>query len=868
MSNPRERVRPEGAGPRRTEIRRVVVRVRGSVQGVGFRPFVHRLATELKLSGWVLNGPSGVVTEAEGPREALEGFVLRLEKEKPPAACIHGVEFSFLEPVGYGGFTIRESSEGGGAPGGGAPGGGAQGGGAQGGGAPGGGAQGCGPTVPVVPDLATCGDCLREVMDPHDRRYRYPFANCTNCGPRYSIVTGLPYDRERTTMAGFRMCPECRREYGDPGDRRFHAQPIACPACGPRLALWDASGRTAASGDDALRLAMEHLKRGAAVAVKGLGGFQLVVDARNEEAVRGLRQRKLRDEKPFALMYPAPADVMADCEVAPLEERLLRSPECPIVLLRRRSGGGHPGAGRIAPSVAPGNPSLGVMLPYTPLHHLLMGGLGFPVVATSGNLSDEPMVTDEKEVRARLGAVVPWFLVHDRPIARPVDDSVARVVAGREQVLRRARGYAPAPVFTAAGAEAAFPDGVLAAGAHLKNAAAISVGGAAVISQHIGDLDTPRALEQYRATIASLSFLYRFAPSRVACDLHPDYASSRYARSLGVPVTEVQHHLAHVLSLGAENQLDPPFLGVAWDGTGMGPDGTVWGGEFIAVTADGWRRMAHLRTFPLPGGEAAVKEPRRSALGMLYAVRGDAAFGPAGRAVTARFQGQELGIIRTMLANSVNSPVTSSAGRLFDGFSSLVGLSQKAAFEGAPAMALEYAATGFPDEDAYPFAVTGGEPMVVDWEPSLLAAMKDLESVVPTGVIAARFHNMLARAVAEVARRTGIKRVGLTGGCFQNRYLTERAIAELEGAGCAVFIHQRVPPNDGGIALGQLQAVAQPGLARPEGARPRRSGDRRARPSPSGGADARAVSQDNRPGGNRPASAKAVSPDRRPGSNG
>jgi len=775
---------------------RVAIRVRGSVQGVGFRPFVHRLATELKLSGWVLNGPSGVVVEAEGPREELEKLVLRLEHEKPPAARIHGVEFSFLEPTGYAGFAIRESTETG------------------------------GPTVPIVPDLATCPDCLREVMDPGDRRHRYPFANCTNCGPRYSIVTGLPYDRERTTMAGFSLCPDCRREYGDPADRRFHAQPIACPACGPRLALWDPTGRVAASGDDALRLAMEHLKRGSVVAVKGLGGFQLVVDARNEEAVRELRRRKLREEKPFAVMYPSLEGVRADCEVAPLEERLLRSPECPIVLLRRRPGRGRPSGAGIAPSVAPGNPSLGVMLPYTPLHHLLLAGLGFPVVATSGNLSDEPMATDEREALARLGGVASWFLVHDRPIARPVDDSVARIVCGREQVLRRARGYAPAPVFLAGapgeagGTGAPAPDGVLAAGAHLKNSAAISVGGAAVISQHIGDLDTPRALEQYRATISSLSALYRFTPSRVVCDLHPDYASTRYANSLGVPVTAVQHHLAHVLALAAENRLAPPVLGVAWDGTGLGPDGTVWGGEFITLTGSGWRRVAHLRAFPLPGGEAAVKEPRRSALGLLYAVRGDAvfeggAFGPAGRAVMGRFQGQELGIIRTMLANSVNSPVTSSAGRLFDGFSSLAGLAQTAAFEGAPAMALEHAAAGFPDEDAYPFAIAGKDPMVVDWEPALKAAMKDLEAVAPAGVVAARFHNMLARAIAEVARRTGIQRVGLTGGCFQSRYLTERATAELEGAGCAVFIHQRVPPNDGGIALGQLYAAAQPGLSRP-----------------------------------------------------
>jgi hydrogenase maturation protein HypF len=783
------------------------------VQGVGFRPFVHRLAHGLGLSGWVLNGPAGVVIEAEGPREKLEEFLVRLERERPPAAAIHGLEFSFLEPAGFEGFLIRESAGDGEA------------------------------TVPVVPDLATCPECLREVMDPADRRYRYPFANCTNCGPRYSIVTGLPYDRERTTMAGFRMCADCRREYGDPADRRFHAQPIACPACGPRLALWSPAGRVAASGEDALRLCLEHIRRGAVVAVKGLGGFQLVVDARNEQAVRELRRLKLREEKPFALMFPDLPAVRAECGISPLEERLLASVERPIVLLRRRPGTGGPGA--LAPSVAPGNPSLGVMLPYTPLHHLLLGGLGFAVVATSGNLSDEPMAVDETDALKRLGAVASWFLVHDRPIARPVDDSVARVVDGREQVLRRARGYAPAPVY----AGRPLPDGVFAAGAHLKSAVAISVGGAAVVSQHIGDLDTPPALAQYRSTVASLSSLYSFTPRRAVADMHPDYASSVYARSLGVEVTGVQHHLAHVLALMAENRLEPPFLGVAWDGTGLGPDGTVWGGEFIAVHPDGWRRIAHLRTFPLPGGDVVALEPRRSALGAMYEALGEGAFGPAGKPVTERFGGQELGIIRTMLANSVNTPRASSAGRLFDAFSCLSGLGDKAAFEGAPAMALEYASAGFPGEPAYPFRLGGGDPLVVDWEPALRAALADLEAAAPAGVVGARFHGMLASAVSAVAVRVGIPRVGLSGGCFQSRLLTEGVSALLGAAGFTVFTAQRVPPNDGGIALGQLYAAANPALARPA----------------TGGPDAGAVSPGHGPGGNGAASGKSASQDRGPG---
>ncbi len=748
-----------------THNERVRAVVRGAVQGVGFRPFVYRLARELRLSGWVRNDGRGVFIEAEGVGTGLRDFLVRLEREKPPRAIIQSLEFSFLDAVGYAGFVIRES-EGGGAR-----------------------------SAFIMPDIAPCAQCLHEIFQPGNRRYRYPFTNCTNCGPRFTLIEDLPYDRPRTSMKAFKMCALCQREYDDPADRRFHAQPNACPSCGPHLELWDAAGNVLAAHDDALHHAAEEVRSGRILALKGLGGFQLIADARSELVVRRLRKRKHRAEKPFALLYPSLDLVRRDCHMSQLEERLLLSPEAPIVLL-------HGWSPPLAPSVAPGNPTLGVMLPSTPLHHLFMRDLGFPVVCTSGNLSDEPICIDEHDALARLEGVADYFLVHNRPIVRPMDDSVVRVVRGREMVLRRARGYAPLPVHLKSNTPP-----VLALGAHLKNAVAISVGREAFLSQHIGDLETSEAHAAFRKTAADLPRLYDASPEVVACDLHPDYLSTKYAAQLaselGVPVHAVQHHWAHVLSCMAENEVEYPALGVAWDGTGYGTDGTIWGGEFLLAREDGFTRVAHLRQFRLPGGEAAIREPRRAALGALYEIFGAKAFSFTDLAPVRDFQESELGVIRQMLTKEFQTPITSSAGRLFDAVAALTGLRQQSTFEGQSAMELEFAIHCCVGE-SYEVDLKSTAPVIVDWQPMFEEIVNDLRRQVAPGVIAAKFHNAMVEAILLVARHVGLTRVVLSGGCFQNRYLTERTVQRLIEAGFRPYWHQRVPPNDGGVALGQV----------------------------------------------------------------
>ncbi len=761
----------------RNDLRRLRVAVRGAVQGVGFRPFVYRLARQLDLTGWVLNSSQGVFLEVEGPPDRLETFFQRLQREKPRHAVIHSLDAVYLDPAGYVDFVIRESQDEG------------------------------EKTVLILPDIATCPDCLREVFDPTNRRYRYPFTNCTNCGPRYSIILALPYDRPNTTMRGFSMCEECRAEYENPLDRRFHAQPNACPHCGPHLELWDPAGRRLASHDEALRAAAQALREGAILAVKGLGGFHLMVDARNQDAVLRLRQRKARGAKPFALMYPDVDMVKAHCHLSLVEEGLLTSPEAPIVLLRRRKTPLAQGQAHLpADAVAPDNPYLGVMLPYTPLHHLLLQDLGFPVVATSGNRSEEPICTDEHEALERLAGMADLFLVHNRPIARHVDDSVVCVVQGRPLVLRRARGYAPLPVFL----ERPLPP-ALAVGGHLKNTVAVTVDRQVVLSQHIGDLETEPAYRAFRQVLHDLQRLYQVRPQRVACDAHPDYLSTHFARRTGLPVTPVQHHYAHILACMAENHLDAPVLGVAWDGTGYGPDGTVWGGEFLVVAGATYRRVAHFRTFPLPGGEKAIREPRRTALGLLYEMLGNEVLTREDLPPLRVFSETERRVLQRMLAHGLNTPRTSSAGRLFDVVASLLNLCQVMQFEGQAAMALEFA---LPEDaaqhPAYPLPLrdVDGETWVVDWEPLFQALLEDLARGESPGAIAARFHNALVEAIVAVARRVGLERVVLSGGCFQNRYLLAQSVVKLERAGFRPYWPQRIPPNDGGIALGQAVALA------------------------------------------------------------
>ncbi|HEY3265706.1 MAG TPA: carbamoyltransferase HypF [Armatimonadota bacterium] len=751
--------------------RRVVIR--GAVQGVGFRPFVYRIATELSLRGWVNNSPQGVFLEVEGPSARVDAFLARLQSAPPPRAVVQSVFLETLAPAGFAGFEIRRSDVNG------------------------------GKTALILPDLAMCPDCAREILDPTNRRYLYPFTNCTNCGPRFSIINALPYDRPNTTMAGFPMCPDCLAEYTDPLDRRFHAQPNACPACGPHVELWDSRGRVMALREEAIVHAARAIRQGKTVAMKGIGGFLLLADACDETAVRRLRRRKRRECKPFALLFPSLQCVKDECEVGEVEESLLTGPAAPIVLLRRRTALGT----IISSEVAPQNPYLGAMLPYSPLHSLLMSELGFPVVATSGNLAEEPICTDEREALDRLSGIADVFLIHNRPILRHVDDSVVRVAAGEPMVLRRARGYAPLPVRTP---ELCAP--ALAMGAHLKNAIAVSVGHDVFISQHIGDLENCQALDAFNSVIHDFAELYDHKPAIIACDLHPDYASSQAAEARPEPKLAVQHHRAHILSCLADNGETGPALGVAWDGTGYGEDGSIWGGEFLRVEGVRCDRVAHIRPFRLPGGDAAVKDPRRSAFGLLYEMMGPAVAERDDLAPVRAMKAAERHTLASMLENGLNAPITTSMGRLFDAVSSLAGVRQEDQFEGQAAMELEYAMDGYAAlEKGYAFGFKCDGPIILDWQPVIEAVIADVQRRQPAAAISARFHNGLVDAIAEVARRVGEPTVALSGGCFQNLYLLERTLRRLEADGFRPLRHRDVPPNDGGIALGQVMACALEG---------------------------------------------------------
>ena len=739
------------------DVSRIQVLIRGAVQGVGFRPFIYRLATDMGLTGWVSNSPQGVMIEVEGPKAHLDAFMIRVKHQHPPRASISLIEHFPLNPLGSSSFEIRHSAH-------------------------------SGPKhTAILPDIATCGDCLREILDPTNRRYLYPFTNCTHCGPRFTIIENLPYDRGNTTMRKFTMCEHCRTEYENPLDRRFHAQPNACRDCGPCLELWNRDGHICGIPENAIATTTAALKSGMIVAVKGLGGFHLMVDAANEDAISRLRERKHREEKPFAIMAPSLESVRNLCEVNAREEQLLLSPESPIVILRSRAGN------NVAAAVAPRNPNLGVMLPYTPLHHILMNEVARPLVATSGNRSDEPIAIDEYDALERLGEIADLFLVHNRPIRRHVDDSIVRDLLERPQIIRRARGYAPLPIAVNATLPA-----TVAAGAHLKNTVALSVptdnGTSIVISQHIGDLETKEASGAFHAAINDLQRLYEVRPIVIARDLHPDFPSSPYAAG---QTERVQHHWAHVLSCMAEHNLDTTALGVAWDGAGFGLDGTIWGGEFLLASRNSFDRVAHFRTFPLPGGDAAARKPKHTAIGLLYEILGDQAF-----------DGSEPPLLRQMLKTNVRSPRTSSVGRLFDAVASLVGIRNEVSFEGQAAMEMEFVAAE-DAEEFYPYAIRVGKPLIVDWEPMLRTILADARELIPAGIIAARFHNTLAEIIADVAERIGEPSIVLTGGCFQNRYLTERTVHRLKNCGFAVYWHERVPTNDGGISLGQIMAAAR-----------------------------------------------------------
>ncbi|OPX20031.1 MAG: carbamoyltransferase HypF [Desulfobacca sp. 4484_104] len=748
------------------------LQLRGIVQGVGFRPFVYRLATELGLSGWVCNSSQGVELEVEGPPELVASFQERLLAEQPALVAIRDCHSESLEPLGDTGFVVQPSTVN-------------------------------GPkTASILPDLATCPECRREIFDPDNRRYRYPFTTCTYCGPRFSIIEGLPYDRDQTTMKHFPLCPECRAEYHNPADRRFQAQAIACPKCGPHLELWDRQGRVIATHDDALRHGAAAIREGKIVALQGLGGFQLLVDATQEAAVQRLRQRKARPAKPLALMYPALAMVKTHVSVTASEEALLRSPEAPIVLLRRRLVE-EAIDNQIAPAVAPGNLYLGIMLPYTPLHHLLMDLLPVPIVATSGNRAGEPLCISPAEALQQLGQIADRFLVHNRPIVRPLDDSLAQVVWGQTQLLRRARGYVPQSIAVPLN----LPP-LLAVGGHQKNTLALAGAGEIYLSQHIGDLETVGAEKRFQEVRADFLQLYDRQPEAVAADRHPEYYSTKAAERLNLPCILVQHHYAHILAAMAEHGLVAPLLGVAWDGSGYGLDNTIWGGEFLEITAVAFQRVASLRTFPLPGGEAAIKEPRRIALGVLYEI-----FGPQGMEMSElaplqSFSAPDRRILTTMIEKGLNCPLTSSMGRLFDAVAALVDLRQQASFEGQAAMELESAANQAEPQAVYPFRIDDhSTPLLIDWEPLIRGILQDLNDRRSANLIAARFHHTLAAMIVQVAQRFSHRQVVLSGGCFQNRYLTEKTLEKLEDAGFQPYCHHLIPPNDGGLAVGQIMAA-------------------------------------------------------------
>jgi hydrogenase maturation protein HypF len=732
---------------------RTEVRVEGTVQGVGFRPFVHGLATGLGLAGLVGNDAAGVFIEVEGDAGAVERFLSGL-REPPPLAMIERISTRPLSPDGHSGFRIVGSD-----------------------------ASGRRRTL-VSADSATCADCLRELRDPADRRYGYPFVNCTNCGPRFTIVTDVPYDRPNTTMAGFGMCADCAAEYHDPADRRFHAQPVCCPACGPHVALRDPDGRPL-SGEP-LAAALRLLHDGGILAVKGLGGYHLAAIAAGASAVAALRSRKHREDKPFAVMAADLGWARSLGEVGPAEEALLTGVRRPIVLLRRRADAPLAGA------VAPGNRSIGVMLPYTPLHHLLAGD---PLVLTSGNVSDEPIAYRDEDAFAALRGIADAFLTHDRPIHVRTDDSVTRVFRGVEMPLRRSRGYVPGPVPLPAAGPA-----VLACGAELKNTFCLAEDGRAFVSHHIGDLENYETLRAYREGIEHFERLFDIAPSMIAHDLHPEYLSTKYALEHDLPLAGVQHHHAHIASCMADNERTEPVIGVAFDGTGYGTDGTLWGGEFLVADLTGFERAGHLRPVPLPGGTMAIREPWRMA----------AAYGVPADLDVARRNAASWDTIVAMGDRRVGSPLTSSMGRLFDAVAALLGVRDRVNYEGQAAIELEQCAD--PREGgAYPVRLDGGSPFTVPGADLVAAVVADLRAGVDVPSIAARFHNAVASLVVAGARRvretTGLTTVALSGGVFQNLLLLERAVAGLEAGGFGVLVHHRVPPNDGGISLGQA-AVA------------------------------------------------------------
>ncbi len=740
---------------------RVEVRVEGVVQGVGFRPYVHGLARRLGLSGRVGNDTEGVLMEVEGAEPAVSEFLAALPEQAPPLAVIERVRTSPLVPTGEPGFRIVSSN-----------------------------AAGRRDTS-VSADSATCEDCLRELADPTDRRFGYPFINCTNCGPRFTIVRDVPYDRPFTTMAPFTMCHACASEYHDPTNRRFHAQPVCCPACGPRLRLLDASGADLPGAPLAAAAAL--VNSGAVLAVKGLGGFHVATLAADATATALLRARKHREDKPFAVMVADLDTAHKFCVIDPVGERVLTGRRRPVVLLPRR-----PDA-PLAPAVAPGNRNLGLMLPYTPLHHLLLRDTAGPIVLTSGNVSDEPIAYQDDDARQRLAGIADAFVTHDRAIHMRTDDSVVRVFRGAELPVRRSRGYAPEPLALAASAQRP----ILGCGAELKSTFCLARGRHAFMSHHIGDLENYETLRSFTEGITHFRRLFDVAPEVVAHDLHPEYLSTKYAHDQpDVELVGVQHHHAHIASCLADNGDAGPVLGVAFDGLGYGSDGTLWGGEFLLADLVGFQRLAHLVPVPMPGGTAAIRQPWRMAAAYL---------GTEAPQELSERNSEHWDAVLAMASRQVNAPLTSSAGRLFDAVAAILGIRDSINYEGQAAVELEQRAD-LAERGSYPAAVTEGPALQLHGVDLVRAVVADLRAGVPPEVIATRFHHGVADAIVRVCLMlrdsTGVSVAALSGGVFQNVLLLERTVAGLEHSGFRVLTHSRVPPNDGGISLGQVAIAA------------------------------------------------------------
>ena len=751
-------------------LKRVQYRFYGIVQGVGFRPFVYRLAVHHHLTGFVQNSPEGVTVEVEGSPSVVEAFADHIRRELPPLANITNIETAALEIQNDLDFKIISSNTQGQAD------------------------------VHITPDAATCPECLTELFDPQNRRYRYPFINCTNCGPRLTIINTVPYDRANTSMACFDLCPQCRGEYQNPADRRFHAEPNACPVCGPRLTLQDGEGKRI-EANDPLEAAVNLLLSGHVLAIKGLGGFHLCVDAANNEAVRKLRQRKHREEKPLAIMARDIRVVKRLARISPDEETLLASPQRPIVLLQKTPNR------LISGLIAPGAPNLGIMLPYTPLHHLLLEPFT-ALVMTSANQVDEPICIGNREALLRLHGIADYFLVHNRDILVRCDDSIAFWASGKPRLMRRSRGFVPQPLPL----KQSCPQ-VLALGGELKTAHCILKGNFAFLSPHIGDMETPQARDFFHESLSLMKRITETDPSIIACDLHPAYYSTRAARELpSEKIIQVQHHHAHIASCMADNQIEGDIIGLAMDGTGYGPDGTAWGGEFLIASETGFKRFGHFQSLLLPGGEKAVREPWRIAASLLKTAYGASWQAKAGHLKVCSDQAQ-MDLLDKIIDNRIHSPLSSGLGRLFDGVAALMGLRRTVSFEGQAALELEALASGT-FASPYPFDILRkeNEPYRVDTTCVIRAIVDDLTAGRDKADIAASFHATLIDIFAAMAKKmreaTGLNRVVLSGGCFQNRILLEGGIDRLTKDGFEVYSHSQVPTNDGGISLGQAVIAA------------------------------------------------------------